>query len=158
MKIGQYPSFANEEVAKVEKYKNIIPKYYVELTSSLNAYSQGMNIAAFVYLRRILEDIVNKRYEGPANTKFVDKLKKIEENEMIFPDELNEIKNQLYSVLSNGVHEYSEDVCEKQYSTLRFCIETILNIDLAKKEYKKKVYEIKKAIPVFLDQEGNQNE
>lgn len=39
VKIGQYPSFAGVEKHKLEKYKNIISKYYIELIRSVNAYS-----------------------------------------------------------------------------------------------------------------------
>ena len=62
-KIGQYPSFAKEEVLQnLRKYKNIISEYYPELTKALSLYSQNMGIASFVYFRRILEHMVNKKY------------------------------------------------------------------------------------------------
>ena len=49
-KIGQYPSFTKELVGKkLLKYKNLIPKYYPELTRAVSAYSQNMSVAGFVY-------------------------------------------------------------------------------------------------------------
>jgi hypothetical protein len=155
MKIGQYPSFASEEAAKVKKYKNIIPKYYEELTRSLNSYSQGMNIGAFVYLRRIYEHLIESRYSGNDNTKFIDKLKAVEAEEKIIPEDLTEVKNQLYEVLSKGVHEYTENDCGRMYPFLRFCIEAILDEELAKKERKEKANNAKKAISAVLAKKGN---
>lgn len=78
-KIGQYPSFSRAETTALRKYKNLIKKYYVELTSAVNAYSQNMGIASFVYLRRILEHLIETKYFAlpfaEEQTKFVDKLK-----------------------------------------------------------------------------------
>lgn len=147
VKYGQYPSYSTQNVKKVEKYKNLISKYYPELTKSLNAYSQGMGVASFVYLRRILEWIVEEKCSDDEKTlKFVDKLKRVEEREKIIPDILEEIKNQIYTVLSKGVHEYSEDDCLNMYDAVFFVIESILENELMKKEKEKRANEVKKAI------------
>src|SRR5699024_9976862 len=84
-KIGQYPSFSKSEVQSLRKYKNLISKYYPELTRSVNAYSQGMGVAAFIYLRRILEYLVESKYNGDASWKFIEKLKEVEKTEEIIP-------------------------------------------------------------------------
>lgn len=149
-KIGQYPSFTKEIVGKkLLKYKNLIPKYYPELTRAVSAYSQNMSVAGFVYLRRILEHLVDKKYIKYSNLegiKFIDKLQEVEKHEKIIPDELDEIKSQIYIVLSKGVHEYLEEECAQLFPAVQFVIEAILDEQLAAVERKKKASEAKKII------------
>ena len=149
-KIGQYPSFTKELVGKkLLKYKNLIPKYYPELTRAVSAYSQNMSVAGFVYLRRILEHLVDNKYSdygNPEGVKFVDKLHEVEKHEKIIPDELDEIKSQIYTVLSKGVHEYLEEECVQLFPAVQFVIESILDEQLAAYERKKKASEAKKII------------
>ncbi len=141
-KIGQYPTFAKEEVSKnLIKYKSLIPKYYPELTKAVSAYSQNMGVPAFVYLRRILEHLVDEKaisYGIETEQKFVDKLKDVEKYEKVIPNEFDEIKNQLYTVLSKGVHEYEEEECIEMFSAVKFIIESILDAELIKKEHEQK--------------------
>lgn len=151
MKVGQNPSFSDLQAVDINKYKNLIPKYFIEFKSSLNCYSQGKGIAAFVYLRRILEDLVEKKYQKLNSKttkimKFVDKLKKAQEKEKIIPPELDEIKNQLYGVLSKGIHEYEEKECLEMYEYVKFVIEEILDKQLAEKQRLEKLQKAKAKI------------
>lgn len=145
-KIGQFPSFHSEKINEVRKYKNIIPEYYTELTKSLSAYSQGMGVASFTYLRRILEWIIDKRFKGEKNTKFIDKLHSVEKEELVIPEDLATIKNEIYRILSKGVHEYAEEECMTLYEAVLFVITRILDVELEKKENKKKTNNIIKQI------------
>ena len=142
VKTGQYPSFAELSNRDAEKYKNVLSKYYIEFKRSLSAYSQSMGAASFVYLRRILEDIVEKKYaklEHKNNEiKFLDKLKAVEKVEIIIPKEIETLKGQIYSILSKGVHEYSEDECLEMYEPVKFIIELILDKQLEEKARKDK--------------------
>lgn len=143
MKIGQYPSFATLSHTDIEKYKNVISKYYIEFKQSLSAYSQGMGVASFVYLRRILEDLVEQEYNkletNQDNIKFIDKLKAVEKEEVIIPEEITELKSQIYVILSKGVHEYTEEECLVMYEPVKFIIELILDRKLEEKERNKKI-------------------
>ena len=149
-KIGQYPSFSRKETESLKKYKNLISKYYTELTTSVNLYSQGLGIGSFVYLRRILEHLVETKYyalpEHEETARFIDKLKAVQEVEAIIPPELEEIKEQVYSVLSKGIHEYTEDECYGLYNVVFYVVTAILDRELYKKEQAEKVAEAKKAI------------
>jgi len=149
-KIGQYPTFAKEEVnKKIIKYKSLIPKFYPELTKAISAYSQNMGVPSFVYLRRILEHLVDtkaKLYNIVTEQKFIDKLHEVEKHEKIIPDEFDEIKNQLYTVLSKGVHEYEENECIEIFAPVKFIIECILDTELMKKEREQKAKEAKAII------------
>lgn len=150
MKYGQYPSYARERVYEVVKYKNIISKYYTELTRAINLYSQKYGIAAFVHLRRIFEHLIDikcKKYNVTTEGKrFQEKLKLVEDNEQVIPIEFETEKNMIYSVLSKGVHEYEEEECYELYPTLEYIIMSILDIELEKKNRNKKIKEIKKQI------------
>lgn len=149
-KIGQYPTYAKEEVSgKIRQYKNIISDYYPELTRALSAYSQNMGVASFVYLRRILEHLINKKYCSygySKQIKFVDKLHKVEKKDKIFPDEIKEVKEQIYAVLSKGVHEYDEESCLAIFPSVLFVIERILDEELYIIERKRKAQEAKDTI------------
>lgn len=149
-KIGQYPSFAKTQALRFVKYKNIIAKYYTELTRSASAYSQEMGVAAFVYLRRILEHLITNKYIAlkgkDAEIKFIDKLKDIQKSEQIIPFELEAQKNQIYTVLSKGIHEYEETECLELYPHLLLVIELILDDELLRIEKNKKLEDAAKTI------------
>lgn len=122
MKYGQYPSYARERTHEVVKYKNVLSKYYTELTRAINLYSQKCGIAAFVHLRRIFEHLIDskyKKYKGnPEGIKFEEKLKDVEKMEQVIPIELDGEKNLIYKVLSKGIHEYEEEECYRLYPAL----------------------------------------
>jgi hypothetical protein len=143
MKVGQYPSFGQLSIKYIEKYKNELGNYYNDFKSSLNCYSQGKGIAAFVYLRRILEHLINTKYknikEQNSQEKFIDKLKTIEKEEKVIPEELEEVKGQIYAILSKGLHEYSEDECMNLYDCVKLIIELILDKELEKREKVKNI-------------------
>lgn len=153
VKIGQYPSYSSVEAKNAIKYKNLISKYYPEFTRSINAFSQGMGVASFVYLRRILEHLVEKRFTGDQSLKFSDKLHLVEKQEKIIPDELEPIKNQIYSILSKGIHEYEEDECLELYLAVKFIIECILDLELEKKNKKIKALSAMSTIKNKLKEE-----
>ena len=155
IKIGQYPSFSKSEVQSLRKYKNLISKYYPELTRSVNAYSQGMGVAAFVYLRRILEYLVESKYNGDTSWKFIEKLKEVEKTEEIIPEELSAVKEEIYSVLSKGIHEYEEDECMELYLAVKYVIERMLDIELERKSRLSKANEAMKAIKSKLQESKN---
>ena len=157
-KIGQSPSFVKNEIYdSLLKYKNIIPKFYPELTKAESCYSHGLGIPAFVYLRRILEHLVNEKYYKflCKNITFVEKIKKLEKYDKIIPDDLEAIKGQIYSVLSKGVHEYEELECVKLYPSVKYVIECVLDNELLKKERKEKSKNAIQAINGKLSEENN---
>lgn len=153
-KIGQYPSFSRMENANLKKYKKLLDKYYFELTTSVNLYSHGAGIGAFVYLRRILEHLVETKYlalpEHQERAKFIEKLQAVELHEEVIPSELEELKAQLYSVLSKGIHEYSEQDCNGLFDAVLFVIQSILDKELEKKESAKKAVQARNIIAAKL--------
>ena len=150
IKYGQYPSYFSEEENEIIKYKNIISKYYIELRSSIKAYSQHMGIAAFVYLRRILEHIVEKEYVRitgkEENIKFIDKFKVVDDAMNLLPEELSDKKSAIYTVLSKGIHEYDEEECYDLYPIMQYIIITVLDNYLYEKQKKEKLKSISKVL------------
>lgn len=153
-KIGQYPSLASKEEHEIQKYKglNVIKKYYIELVRSVNAYSQHMGIASFVYLRRIYEHMVEKEYAKlpdtikKSNASFDEKMKAVDNKMHIIPPELDSQKSKIYSVLSKGIHEYEEDECYELYPAMRTIIILMLENYLSDKESKQQLKEIEKTL------------
>ena len=153
-KIGQYPSLASKEEHEIQKYKGlkVIKKYYIELVRSVNAYSQHMGIASFVYLRRIYEHIVETEYdriygaEKNEKASFDEKMKAVDKEMSIIPPELDSQKSKIYTVLSKGIHEYEEDECYELYPVMKAIIIMMLERYLSEKEIKKQLKEIEKTL------------
>lgn len=148
-KVGQYPSVADFHIGKVHKYDKVLPKERMrEFTKAIGLAANGVGIGSFVYLRRIFEHLVFEALE-------VAKKDKTEFDETVFissrmneriqmlsgylPDFLVE-NHTIYGILSKGIHELSEDVCNKHFSILRESIEMILDekLEAYQKEQKKK--------------------
>jgi hypothetical protein len=102
-----------------------------------------------VYLRRVFESLIEEAHDIAKSDKnwdddkyktsrMADKIKMLEKH---LPEFL--VQNpQMYSLLSKGVHEMTEDECLKYFNTLKIGIELILD---EKIEYKEKQLKIKEA-------------
>ena len=148
-KVGQYPSAVKQYEWKYQRYEKDLKRYYGELLEASFSYSTGQGIGAFVYLRRILEHLVNTKYKTLTvqnpQADFIERMKAVDEAEKIIPDELTSERNQLYRVLSKGVHEYDDDECLRLYECAVYVIELILERELEKRERAARVKEVKKA-------------
>jgi hypothetical protein len=120
--------------------------------------ANGVGIGSFVYLRRIFEDLVGEAYlEGLKEGKITkDQYKgrvddKIELLKAYLPDFLVKHK-QIYSILSLGIHELSEDVCLQHFEAVKAGIELILDEKLVKKEKALKLEEASKKISAIAQQ------
>lgn len=58
---------------------------------------------------------------------------------MIIPDLLKDIKSKIYSVLSKGVHESTDDECMELFPYMQFVIEQILDERIRRKELDQKI-------------------
>lgn len=147
-----------------EKYleKNI----FINLKNAEIAHHNKLDAAAMLYYRRILENMVDEKINEykiefkdanggiEKNPTFRKKLKELEtKGVIIFPEELNDIKDKFYSFISENVHNYADDECALFYDIIKTTIKQIIykikeNLDLkamnetlkdAYKGYKKKV-------------------
>ena len=147
MKVGQSPSIydMNEEINNKSFLKELGKEYasYYKKACSLNSFNS--NIGAMTYLRRIFEKLLLDCFEQNQDEleitkndfkrlKMEDKLDKLKEflPSIIFDNGYN----QVYSKVSNGIHNLSEDECGQLFIPLRMAIEEILIEKLELKEKK----------------------
>lgn len=141
IKIGQFPSVADLLIPKITKYKSILGEQYHELRKAIGLFAHGIGIGSFVYLRRIIENLVLEKYEEFSvnldiskkdfiNLKFDEK---IEILKMYLPTILVENKN-IYHIVSKGIHELNEDECRNMFLQIKVGIELILDEMLIEKE------------------------
>lgn len=139
IKVGQYPSHADTKKPKLKKYNKVLVKEnYSDLSNAFICYSHGFNIGAYVYLRRILEWIIEEAHKEAIKTdewkeeKYKSERATGEKLKMIksfLPQtELNQ--NDVYKILSIGVHELTEGECKSLYLLVESSIEVILDAKL----------------------------
>jgi hypothetical protein len=153
-KIGQHPSIADLEEYSIKKYRNILGKErYRELSRAIGLVGHGVGTGAFVYLRRIFESLIEEAHSKAANNSNWDEEKygkcrmseKIELLRDFLPDFLVE-NHHIYSILSKGVHELSDEECLMYFDIVKTGIELILDEMIADAEKLKKAAEAKKAL------------
>jgi len=154
IKIGQYPSRADIEKYHLKEYQKVLPKEkFNELVKAIGLNSHGIGIGSFVYLRRIIEYLIEEAYQKAKTKKDVDEekyknsnaIKKIKILSDYLPKFMVENK-EIYAILSKGIHELSEQDCLKYFSPLKTTIEMILDEKLKEREKKKKLSKLHKEI------------
>ena len=145
IKVGQYPSIADLVIPEIAKYKPVLGTQYREFSKAIGLFAHGIGIGSFVYLRRIIENLVFDKYNEVSenleisNTEFM-RLKfdeKIEALKPYLPEVLVANKN-IYGIVSKGIHELSEEECREMFPYVKAGIELILDSLLAEKERKSK--------------------
>lgn len=146
-KIGQYPSIADFQIPQAAKYRKILGEtLYKEFTKGIGLNAHGVGIGAFVYLRRIFENLIKEAHDIVAKedasfdeatyrtAKMDDKIQMVSTHLPAFLVE----NRKLYGVLSKGLHEMTEEECLKYFQTVKIGIEQILDekIELAEKKAK----------------------
>ena len=135
MKVGQYPSVADFHISEVKQYSKLLSEDKLkEFTRAIGLAANGVGIGSFVYLRRIFEYLIKEAYtqaksenavsESDFQTARMDE--KIQLLHSYLPNFLVETKS-MYSILSSGIHELSEQTCLEHFDTLRVGIEIILD-------------------------------
>jgi hypothetical protein len=154
IKIGQYPSIADLASYEIQKYRPILPnEVYKEFSRAVGLVSHGVGIGAFVYLRRIFEGLILKAHgraetetdwdEGVYQVSHMDE--KINLLKEFLPPFMVEHKS-LYSILSKGIHDLSEEECLGAFPIVKAGIEMILDEEISEQERKAKEAEARKAI------------
>jgi hypothetical protein len=153
-KIGQFPSIADLNLFDVKKYAKVLEKkYFSELTKAIGLATHGVGVGSFVYLRRIFEFLIEESHLKLSQEQTWDEeaYKRARMNEKIemlsaeLPDFLVENKS-MYSILSKGIHELSENDCLKAFPIIKIGIEIILDEKIDKLNKEKKLVEAKKAL------------
>jgi len=155
-KVGQYPSLADLQMFDVEKYRTVLGKdSYRDLTRAIGLNANGIGCGSFLYLRRILERLVEEAHQEEkikagwneevyGDSQFNERIQMLEESgHNIIPESLADVKNKIYGVLSKGVHESTDDECMELFPYMQFVIEQILDERIRKKEFNQKIAKLK---------------
>jgi hypothetical protein len=135
-KVGQAPSLADMQMAEVDKkYRNHLDKNELkELKKAIGLAAHGEGAGSFVHLRRIFESLIKDAYSShskdfnlsDADFKALRMVDKVKALKTYLPSELVEMKD-VYSILSKGVHELSEQECKTYFPIMKLSIELILD-------------------------------
>jgi hypothetical protein len=162
LKIGQFPSIADLSLHELRPYSKILGQdKYRELTRAVGLVAHGVGIGAFVYLRRIFEELIEQaRQEALRGGQWADEdfekkrmIEKIESLKGFLPPFLVENKP-IYGILSLGIHELSEQDCLEYFEPVKLSILMILDQKLEEQERKKRESEVKQAISKISSKVG----
>lgn len=155
MKIGQYPPATEFLVRDLEGLEKNLDKFSIksDYRNALRNSANGDHIGAFVYLRRIIERYIQKKYETNMKNikekkedflkkKTVDKISILKE---YVPKILVDNK-QIYAIISMGIHELSEEECSAYYPCLKNVIDYVLQAELSEKLEKKATSQVQEIL------------
>lgn len=161
-KIGQQPSYGDLHILQVKKYSHVLSKAQLgELTRAIGLASHDVGVGAYVYLRRIFETLVEEAHivaqsdsgwdeDAYSRCRMSEKIAMLRAH---LPAFLVEHPG-MYSLLSKGIHELSEEDCLKHFATLRLGIELILDERLEAREKANKIAAAKAAIQKAVGEYG----
>ena len=134
-KFGQWPALVSFHQNDLEKYRKVTTREQrSDFIRAVQAASQGFSAGACTYLRRIVESIKREALEE-KRAKGVDEAWEVEfkaaktnrQMEMLtgfLPEFL--LKNKrLYNLLSEGLHNMTDDECRELFPNLRQAIELV---------------------------------
>jgi len=150
IKIAEYPSKYDTVVDSFNNYKKILSQEKLtELAKASQLEAFGYSIAAFLYYRRIFENIIfetfkiaeigNKISEEEFRSKRMDEKKEYIKG--FLPDYLID-NSTIYGVLSKGVHELEEKECQEFLPIVKAVIFYSLDeaVDKKNKELRKQEF------------------
>lgn len=134
-KIGQWPSLTDFQIGDLSRFEEGMTRAQrKEFVRGINTSAHGFSVAACVYYRRVFESVI-----ADARTEFMkansleawpefDAAKTDDRIRMLrghLPEFMAE-HPELYSILSKGVHELTEEECARELPMLRQAIELIM--------------------------------
>jgi len=153
-KIGQWPSLADIANDESKKYSSVLDERDSgELHTAIGLSAHGIGIGSYVYLRRVFERLVWGRFKefsaqhGWNEQEFARKRmdEKIDFLKEHLPATL--VKNKaVYSILSAGLHELTEDECRQDFSILHQAILMMLDEDQERQAKKQREEVLSNAI------------
>lgn len=157
LKEGQWPSLADLAQEGLRRYRRELEEQdYFELNRAVGLAAHGVGIGSYVYLRRVLERLIERVHQHAMNepawssdteaqyqrARFSEKVEALGE---WLPEFLVE-NRALYSVISVGVHELTEEQCLAAFPPLRGAIELILDREIEAKKRSQKERELRQAL------------
>jgi hypothetical protein len=156
-KVGQYPSLADIANDESKEFRGVLSKENSgEFHKAIGLAAHGVGIGSFVYLRRIFERLIQKRFDEHSgeNSWKAEDFKRLRMDEKIeflkkyLPPFLVE-HGKIYSILSLGVHELNEENCLAYFEVMKNSITIILIEDQQKKEELEQRKKFSQAIKQF---------
>jgi hypothetical protein len=147
MKIGQHPSVADFSEPEVKKYRKVLgEERYKEFNRAIGLTAYGVGIGSFVYLRRIFEKLIEEAHVSASKDTGWDeeqyKNKRMDEKISLLSNHLPSFLSDnrgLYSILSKGIHDLSEEECLTYFQSVKIGIELILDETIERMERLKKI-------------------
>lgn len=160
IKIGQYPSLADLAIGDTSQFKEVLGKARLgELNRAIGLAAHGVGIGSYVYLRRVFESLIEDAHEKAQIDSEWD-AQRYQKGRM--KEKISMLKNflpefilqhpELYSVLSMGVHELTEEECLKTFEALKSAILVIAEEKLHEIQRNKRYNEASKAIQSVLNE------
>lgn len=130
IKIGQYPSLADLAIGDISQFKEVLGEARLrELNKAIGLAAHGVGIGSYVYLRRVFESLIEEAHDkAQKDTEWNEE----EYRKGRMKEKVSMLKNflpefilqhpELYSVLSIGVHELTEEACLKNFEALKSAI------------------------------------
>ena len=145
-KVGQFPSVADLQIPQIQKYRKLLGNgKYKEFTRAIGLAAHGVGIGSFVYLRRVFEGLIEQAHSAASQRPGFDEKKyepsRIEDKIMLLKGFLPKFLVQhrsIYSILSKGIHELSEEECLEYFNPIRTGIELILDEKIKELEREEK--------------------
>jgi hypothetical protein len=152
-KIGQFPSIADLLLDSQKQYRTILKNHIIEYNMAIKLHAHGIGIGAFVYLRRIFENLIISAFRENENNfkislaEFVRKRMedKLQLVQTLLPESLTAHLD-YYKIISKGIHELAEDECLAFFPVALSMIQIILDDILEKTNKEKHRQSIESAI------------
>jgi hypothetical protein len=127
IKIGQLPSMADISFGELKGIdKGLEPADRKELGTALGLFAHDAAAGAFVYLRRVFERMIDRAHQRHANSPIEGfEQKRMDQKIEAITDALPErvVKNRrVFAVLSQGVHELTDDQCKALFPLVKAVI------------------------------------
>lgn len=162
-KIGQYPPLSDFEGHQFRKRLRSLPKDLSKLYArAVYLHAHGVGAGSFVYLRRIFETLLKNAAErartdatwNEAEFQRLPTTEKIKSLRGYVPEVMAENAN-VYSFLSIGVHELSDEQCQENYPVLKAAIELILEEVEAAKQLRARKKQLSNALAYLNRKHGD---
>lgn len=142
--VGAYPNKLKLKYINYKKYEKHLKKHYKALINAEKVHEIEASAGAFVYLRRIFEDIIEEKHmKADLNEKDEDDYKNnnMKKKVKMLKSDLSNIISEnctdIYGVLSKGVHQLTDEECSQYFYVMRDLIISILDEELSKIENEK---------------------
>jgi hypothetical protein len=142
IKVGQIPSIADLATPDKRRFSKILgQERQAEYNRGVGLHAHGVGIGSFVYMRRILEDLVEEAHQQASREpgwndeeyqrgRMAERIKLLRD---YLPPFLVEHAT-LYSIVSEGIHGWHEQQCLDLFPVVKAGVDHILTEKLRQKE------------------------